>query len=416
MAWIVKNNGSTEWRGPNSIRVEFQMQNDATGEIKRERKTFRVSGHTQKERGRCLREFRNELESGVDRGKRFTTFAEYAADWLKQREADPQIAPRTVARDRGRVANINITFGNYRIAAITRQDVKNFQAAIMTADENGKAPTASGKPLSGTTARGIRTTLHQILEEAVEDKIISENPCSKVKAPKVDTAERKHLSKERIAEFRALLDASTPRPSLVGFRLCLFAGLRRGEACAVTWNDFNEEEGTITVRRTLCTETLKFKAPKTEAGYRTIPLDAATVRYLARFRKIQAEKLIRLGKPIGDHCIVAKAECEFMHPENLTRSLARFGKANGFEGITPHLLRHSYCSMLFETGTDVKVAQHHMGHDDARTTLNVYTHYEKERGKKTAAAIDKLMDSLPTTNIVQLDKPTGRWGVMARSA
>lgn len=416
MAWVVKNNGSTEWRGPNSIRVEFQMQNDATGEIKRERKTFRVSGHTQKERGRCLREFRNELESGVDRGKRFTTFAEYAADWLKQREADPQIAPRTVARDRGRVANINITFGDYRIAAITRQDVKNFQASIMTADENGKAPTASGKPLSGTTAHGIRTTLYQILEEAKEDKIIAENPCYKVKAPKVDTVEKEHLSKERIAEFRALLDASTPRPSLVAFRLMLFAGLRRGEVCAVTWNDFDADEGTISVNQTLCSETLKPKPPKTKAGRRTIPLDEATVQYLVQFRRIQAQKLIELGKPVGEHRIVAKADCEFMHPENLTRSLTRFAKAHGFVGLTPHVLRHSYCTLLIGMGTDVKVTQHHMGHEDIRTTLNVYAHYEKERGKKVASDIDKLMDSLPNMNVIQLDRPTGRWGVTTRSA
>ena len=413
MAWVVKNSGTASFRGANSCRVQFQVENTATGEIRRECKTFHVARQSQQEKKRCIREFRAELESGVNRELRFITFGEYAAEWLKQREANPQLARRTVARDKGRVGNINITFGSYRVAAITRQDVKAFQAAIMTADENGKAPTVSGRPLSGTSAHGIRTTLHQILNEAVEDGILAENPCKNVKAPKVDTKEREHLSMERIAEFRALLDASSPRASLVGFRLCLFAGLRRSEACAVTWADFNETEGTITVNRSLDTQTLTFKEPKTAAGYRTIPLDSATVNYLARWKRIQAQRLLALGKSVNDHCIVANAECDYMHPENLTRSLTRFAKAYGFGNITPHILRHSYCSMLFETGTDVKTAQHHMGHDDARTTLNVYDHYEESRGIKTAAAIDNLMNSLPVSNMVQLDKPVGRWGICA---
>lgn len=413
MAWIVKNNGSAEWRGANSCRVEFQVENEATGEIKRERKTFRVSGHTQKEKKRCIAEFRAELENGLDRGSRNLTFETYAAQWLKDREASKQISPRTLAKERDRIRNMNITLGNMRLTAITRQVVKEFQTAIMTTDKDGKAPTLSGKPLSGTTAHGVRTTLHQILDEAVEDNIIAKNPCDRLTAPKLDTKEKEPLSKERAAEFRALLDSSTPRPSLVGFRLCLFAGLRRGEACGLKWADFNEEEGTVTINRNLCTETLRFKAPKTKAGYRTIPLDPSTVAYLKKFKAIQAPKLLAQGKNVNDSCIVAKATCDYMHPENLTRSLIRFCKANGFDGVTPHILRHTYCTLLCASGVDVKTAQYLMGHDDVKTTLGIYAHYEKTNGIKAATAVGALMDSLPTTNVVQLDKPRGRWGISA---
>lgn len=235
----------------------------------------------QKEKKRCISEFRAELESGLNRDARFLTFAEYADELQKERES------------------------------------------------------------------GIRLT----------------------------------STGERVAAFRALLDASTPRPSLVGFRLCLFAGLRRGEACALTWSDFDAEKGTATIDKSLCTETLKAKTTKTEA-MRTLPLDPAAAAYLVRFHKIQAKKLIALGKPVGEHRIVAKAQCESMHPENLTRSLARLGKANGFEGITPHLLRHTYCTLLCETGQGVKTAQNLMGHTDPLTTLRIYGHYQEENGLK----------------------------------
>lgn len=416
MALVIKNNGSAEFRGKNSCRVEFQVLNTATGEITRERKTYHVKALTKAEKGRCIREFRAELESGLRRDGQTMTFRAYSDQWLADRKADPQISAQTVTKERRRLANANIHLGDMLIGEITRADIKAFQTAIMTPNDTGKAPTVSGRPLTGTTARDIRTTLKAVFQEAVRDELIARNPCDDLKAPSIDTKEKVPLTAAKAAEFRALLDAATPRPTLVAFRLMLFAGLRRGEACGLKWSDFDPDKGEITVRRSLCTETLEFKEPKTSAGYRTIPLDAATVNYLKRFRKIQAEKALGKGMNLSDACICAKVGTAHMHPENLGRSLRAFGKANGFEGVTPHILRHTYCTLLFASGADLKTVQTLMGHDDPATTLRVYSHYVESKGIQAASAVGALMDSLPTTNVVMLDKPTGRWGIMARSA
>ena len=53
-----------------------------------------------------------------------------------------------------------------------------------------------------------------------------------------------------------------------------------------------------------------------------------------------------------------------------------FGK--DFSGITPHVLRHTFCSRMIEKGMDVKTLQLVMGHSDIGTTLNVYTHKTPE--------------------------------------
>ena len=416
MALVIKNNGSAEFRGKNSCRVEFQVLNTATGEITRERKTYHVKGLTKAERGRCIREFRAELESGLRRDAQTLTFGAYAERWLKDRAADPQIAVQTVTNERRRIANANLHFENMIIGEITRADIKAFQTAIMTADDEGHAPTVSGRPLTGTTARSIRTTLKAVFQEAVRDELISRNPCDDLKAPSIDTKEKVPLTAAKAAEFRALLDAATPRPTLVAFRLMLFAGLRRGEACGLKWSDFDPEKGEITVRRSLCTETLKFKEPKTSAGYRTIPLDPDTVSFLKRFREQQVGKLLSKGQGINDSCVCAKAGTAYMHPENLGRSLRAFCKANGFEGVTPHILRHTYCTLLFASGADLKTVQTLMGHDDPSTTLRIYSHYVESKGVQAASAVGALMDSLPTTNVTRLEKPAGRWGIMARSA
>ena len=42
--------------------------------------------------------------------------------------------------------------------------------------------------------------------------------------------------------------------------------------------------------------------------------------------------------------------------------------------ITPHVLRHTFCSRMVEKGMNVKTLQLVMGHSDISTTLDVYTH------------------------------------------
>ena len=402
MAWKVKGSGTAEFRGEHSCRVEFQVENTATGQIKRERKTFQVNAHTKKEKERCKREFRAELETGIDRDLRTTTFGEYAERWLKQRQADPEIAPQTANTDGNHIRIINLTFGNVRIASITRMDVKEFQLALMTPnEETGKAATLSGKPAGGTYAGNIRQTFKQILQEAVRDGIIAVNPCDDVKAPSRDTAEKKPLTPQQVSRLKSLLDSEELTPLLVAVRLALFAGLRRAEICALRWQDLDAKAGTITVRQAICNKTLKFKETKTKAGARTIPLDDDTLEYLVKFRASRLKLLLACGKSVEDACITAEPDEEFMKPDTATARITHFCRGNGYD-VTPHSLRHTYCTLLFAAGVDLKTVQYLMGHDDAKTTLRVYTHYLKDTGMKAAGAITKLMESIPETNIVTI--------------
>ena len=47
---------------------------------------------------------------------------------------------------------------------------------------------------------------------------------------------------------------------------------------------------------------------------------------------------------------------------------------NKTDKITPHMLRHTFCTMMHENWVDIKTAQQQMGHSDTKTTMNVYTH------------------------------------------
>jgi integrase len=59
--------------------------------------------------------------------------------------------------------------------------------------------------------------------------------------------------------------------------------------------------------------------------------------------------------------------------------------------ITPHMLRHTYASVLYRSGVDVMTAKEQMGHSDINITLGVYTHLDAEF---KASSIAKLNDFL----------------------
>ena len=61
--------------------------------------------------------------------------------------------------------------------------------------------------------------------------------------------------------------------------------------------------------------------------------------------------------------------------------------AYAIEHITPHMLRHTYATLLYDAGVDVKSAQEFLGHADIQTTLKIYTHLTEQ---KKQTAIDVL--------------------------
>lgn len=57
--------------------------------------------------------------------------------------------------------------------------------------------------------------------------------------------------------------------------------------------------------------------------------------------------------------------------------------------FTPHMLRHTYATMLYDAGVDIKSAQKFLGHANIEMTLSVYTHLTKFK-------IDSAIESLNT--------------------
>ena len=68
----------------------------------------------------------------------------------------------------------------------------------------------------------------------------------------------------------------------------------------------------------------------------------------------------------------------------LRRWMLLLSKKFGLKYISCHGFRHTHASILFQAGATIKEVQNRLGHADAKTTLNVYTHVTQKEQNETA--------------------------------
>ena len=186
----------------------------------------------------------------------------------------------------------------------------------------------------------------------------------------------------------------------------LGTGMRVSEFCGLTMRDLDFENRKIRVDHQLVwTRSCKryIEKTKTEAGCRFIPMDDNVLRSLLNIlanRPKPAREVMVDGytgfllldqnhqPKVGLHIEhVMQRICEKYNEEHLI-PLPR---------ITPHVLRHTFCTNMANAGMDVKSLQYLMGHSDVSVTLNVYTHTEYGKAQTEMAKICSFTDiQMPT--------------------
>ena len=141
-----------------------------------------------------------------------------------------------------------------------------------------------GGGLSDQTVRGVHTTLHAALDKAVSEKLLFRNPADGCHLPSAKAREMQVLSPE---EIQRLLIQAKEDSCFELLLLELSTGLRRGEICALQWDDLNFRTGELRVQRQVHWIKGKLVAspPKTKAGNRSVILPAPVLMVLKEYRK-----------------------------------------------------------------------------------------------------------------------------------
>lgn len=252
--------------------------------------------------------------------------------------------------------------------------------------------------LSGRTIEIMRVILHGMLKQAHRNKLVYENVCEYVVLPKKSTRDIRVLTVE---EQEKLIDVL--RRNYIGRALLfeLYTGMRKSEVLPLTWDDFDEKAGTISVSKKLSRvrtyvdkgkrTMLAVDTPKTEKSIRVIPLVNSAYELLLEHRREQEKYKAIVGDFYTDKNLIFSSNAgTYMDPGNFNRKLTKCAVEAGIPHVYPHALRHSFATRGFEADISLKGMQVLLGHSSISVTSNVYTHILYDQKKKEIEKLNNI--------------------------
>ena len=227
--------------------------------------------------------------------------------------------------------------------------------------------------MSFKSASTHKTVLSQIFNYAiVECNIAISNPCDRIK---IDSRlPRSHRGMTTDEQEKAILETTADEYLLAP--LIYFTGMRCGEALALQYKDIDYDNKVISITKSVTHHGNQpvVGATKTASGVRTVPLLP------------QLEALIGRGEP---NAYVIGGE----KPNTKSALAKRWKRWEKDHGVTVdrHTIRHTYASKLYEAGVGIKSSQELLGHANAQTTLNIYTHLNDNHVSEAAEKLGKIL-------------------------
>lgn len=274
---------------------------------------------------------------------------------------------------------------------------------IKTSDAKLWVSNLSKSGLGYWSINQIKGLLSPAFESAVEDEILVRNPfgfpLSKVIA--VDPKPREALSYKHQKELlQAFKNNSSYAPRYELIAIMLGTGLRIGEATGLTFNDIDMDNRTINVNHQLIynhKRGLYVVPPKTSSGNRIVPMSDTVYRC---FQSAIKNRRLVTDEPVVDGYsgfifLTKRGTPEYasLVQAAMTNVIKEYNQTatSPLPRVTPHILRHTFCTNMIDSGVSIKDVQSLMGHSNANVTMNVYAHVMKD---KTRDALVETMDNV----------------------
>ena len=310
------------------------------------------------------------------------TFRQYADEWLSAATCDGSTRERLERQFR---LHVYPAFGDRALAAIQPATIRAW----------GKSLQDSG--LAASYRRNLFNDVSMILNAAVDDRKLLNNPCAvkTVRAPRYVPAKVAPWSTDRLASFRAAMRERYR----VAVDLGAGCGLRQGEIFAVSPDDVDTSRRVLHVVRQIkiVWGTLVFAPPK-GGKLREVPLpDAVTARlreHADRFTPVPVTLPWATpdGEPRTVTVYLSTANSDALRRPSFNANVWKPAiRAAGVEDTRQngmHVLRHTYASVLLDAGESIKALSLYLGHADPGFTLRVYTHLLPTSEDRTRRAID----------------------------
>ena len=284
------------------------------------------------------------------------------------------------------------TLGNIRLKDLKLFHVKQLQKDMLT------------KGLTSTCNRTI-TTIKRILNDAVENDIIQKNVAFNIKSVKYNKIEKKPLT---IYQDKLLVKVAKTHKYGLFFLILRYFGIRTEEIIPLSVDDINFKKRKIIIHNAVYFKNGKPYIKETKnKKKRELPI--LNIVYASLKKHVEDcinnnQKLLFVKQ--GDGCMLTAPAVRWILESFLIAINKQFEKEqkaldSNFEltkknkiHFTDHILRHSYCTMLYYAGVKIKKAQELMGHSSADMVYNIYTHLDEERENAEELINDYIEKSL----------------------
>ena len=305
------------------------------------------------------------------------TFQEYAIRWLGRQT---KYAPSTLGFYRRSLEAVYPQIGGLKLNRLRPIALENLLVEL-------RKRTYHGNPIQEATVQKYLTVVSAVLSDAKRNEIIEKNPARMIDLP--ETTRRTQLIPTDAEAHRFLdLMAEEEDPYKTFYALAIYTGCRRGELCALKWDDIimNGDESILTISRS------RSSVPSQGVTEGTTKNGKARVIYLSEdmtgiLRSYCYQKMREAqegGFEMSDY-VFANEHSELMHPDTFSRHLRRLYDENGFpREFHLHTLRHYFVSTMLHNGVDKQTVAELAGHGDTGFLERTYCHPQMQLKRQAA--------------------------------
>lgn len=246
----------------------------------------------------------------------------------------------------------------------------------------------AGKSFSHVTK--LRMVLQEMFRQARRSRLIVYDPAEGLQLPACVKRSHRSITPEERAHILAVAET---HPAGLWVLTILYTGLRPGETALLQWKDVDFQRNELHVYRAMESGSLRVKEPKTEAGFRDIPM-----------RKDLRDRLWAVrGDPEAP--VFPSSTGRTPCASTMRRWWYAFAKALDLHmgavvedgkiirhaiapDLTPYCLRHTFCTDLQRAEVPINVAKELMGHANITVTANIYTHRDQAVLHSNMAKLD----------------------------
>lgn len=304
-----------------------------------------------------------ELEAGRVILSPSTLVSAYAAEWLKTYQ-EPSVSAATYRAQLSLVERLIVpAVGHLRL-----REVRPIQLQKIINQQKGKSKNYYVK---------LRNLMKAIFAQAVRDKLLTDNPAQSLELPASQDGTHRSLTD---TERCAVLFVADWHSFGLFVQTCLWCGLRPQEAAALRYEDVDQINHRLHVRRALKADG-SIGETKSASGVRVVPVPSQLWIRLSRrlqngyiFRDTRGDRMTKTSIRNAWRAFAQIVDIALGATTGRNQRRVTVVDSVIAPDLSLYCMRHTYCTDLQAAGVPINVARDLMGHSDISLTAKIYTH------------------------------------------